>query len=446
MSVVDTLVEVKQDHSKFTRLKNKILNRTATVAVVGLGYVGLPNVVSKASDGFKVIAYDLDINKVESISKGVSYIKDVTSDELSPLVTQGRIIATNDGSALNDADIIAICVPTPIDEFKQPNLNYIKSSMHTVLENIKPGTLVMLESTTYPGTTEEYIVEPLMDKGLTVGEDVFVAYSPERIDPSNKIFNVDNTPRIVGGHTPSCGDLSKIFLGKETMLVTSTKIAEMSKVYENTFRYVNIALANELALICDKMDMDAWEVIEASSTKPFGFMPFYPSAGVGGHCIPVDPYYLSYKAKEYDYSTKLIDIAGDLDIKMKEHTIGKIIRILNEAGQPIRKSKIAILGVTYKKDVNDLRESFIHKLLPLLEDYGARITLYDPHVSYLETINNKYEIENINYRKLKNHDLTVILTDHSDFDYEEVLANSFLVFDTKNACKKQEVEGVYYKL
>lgn len=446
MSSINPVVNQDIQNNYLEELKNKIQNKLSTVAIVGLGYVGLPNVVSKAREGYKVIAYDLDINKIESISAGISYISDVSNSDLEALVLSGRIVATNDASALSEANIITICVPTPIDEFKQPNLSFIKSAMTTILNNVKKGTLIILESTTYPGTTEEYIVNSLIKEGFEVGSDIFVAYSPERIDPSNSAYNVDNTPRIVGGHTENCTEISSLYLGDTTMKVTSTKIAEMSKVYENTFRYVNIALANELALICNKMNMDAWEVIEASSTKPFGFMPFYPSSGIGGHCIPVDPYYLSYKAKEYDYTTKLIDIAGDLDTHMKEYTVNKMIKILNQAGQPIRKSKIAILGVTYKKDVNDSRESFIHKLLPILEEYGADITLIDPHVEKLETDNNIYNIEEIDYENLKTFDLVVILTDHSKFDYDSILANSFLVFDTKNACKKLEIEGVYYKL
>ncbi|HDR4736842.1 TPA: nucleotide sugar dehydrogenase [Bacillus cereus] len=434
-------------NSEYTKLLERVSTKQAITTVVGLGYVGLPNVLSKAKAGYKVIGFDVDTNKVDQINRGISYIGDVPTDELAPYVENGSIIATtNSEIAFSHADVITICVPTPIDEFKQPDLKYVESSMDFILGNIKPGTLIMLESTTYPGTTEEYIVQPLIEKGFEVGKDVFVAYSPERIDPSNGVFNVDNTPRIVGGHTDSCTHIAKQFLGHNTTVVSSTKVAEMAKVYENTFRYVNIALANELALISDKMSIDAWEVIDASSTKPFGFMPFYPSAGVGGHCIPVDPYYLSYKAKQFDYTTKLIDIAGELDSKMKEHTVNKMIKILNQSGQSIKDAKIAILGVTYKKDVDDMRESSIYKLLPVLEQYGADVTLFDPNVPKIETKSKTYEINNLEYEKLQDFDLVFILTDHSAFDFQLVASHSRVIFDTKNACKKQEVKGVYYKL
>jgi len=432
--------------TEYENLYKKLDNNTANIAVIGLGYVGLPNVVAKAKLGYNVTGFDLDIRKIEQINSGVSYIGDVESFELRKLVKEGLITATNNFTELYHADVITICVPTPIDEYKQPDLSYVISAVDSIAENISFGTLVMLESTTYPGTTEEIIVKALEDKGYIIGENIFVAYSPERIDPSNSYFNVENTPRVVGGHTKKCTSIAEKFIGDNVTTVSSTKVAEMAKVYENTFRYVNIGLADELALISDKMGIDVWEVIEAAKTKPFGFMPFYPSSGVGGHCIPVDPYYLLYKAKQYDYNAKMIEAAGELDIKMKEYTVSKVYKILNDMKKPIKDAKIGILGVTYKKDVADVRESAIFKLLEEFEKFDANITLFDPYVSQVRTSSKNYEVLPIEYEKLSDLDISIILTNHSQFDYEKIFLYSPVVFDTKNVKKQSNVEGQYYKL
>lgn len=442
MSTITTSNEI----GIYNDLINKLKSRNATIAVIGLGYVGLPNVVSKANRGFKVIGFDVDVSKIEQINNGFSYIGDVDTQELGELVSKDLIVATTDFTALKKADVITICVPTPIDQFKQPDLKFVKSAVKEITDNIKIGTLVMLESTTYPGTTEEFIVDVLEEKGFNVGEDIFVAYSPERVDPSNTVYNIDNTPRIVGGHTNACTQIAQAFLGNNVKAVSSTKVAEMTKVYENTFRYVNIALADELTLVSDRMEIDPWEVIDAAATKPFGFMPFYPSPGVGGHCIPVDPSYLSYKAKQFDYTTKIIDVAGELNMEMREYTINKLIKILNDLQKPINGAKVAILGVAYKKDVADVRESPIYKLLDKLTEYEAEFALFDPYVDSVKHRENQIIVKSVEYENLAEYDVVMILTDHSTFNYQEIRANSNVIFDTKNVFKSPSLKGKYYKL
>lgn len=439
-------ITINKQLSHFDRLNHKIETKTAIVGVIGLGYVGLPNVVHKASHGYKVIGFDKDEKKVSSVNRGESYIDDVRSSDLADLLEGGMIRATTDISKLENVDIIIICVPTPIDEFKQPDLKFISSAMSDIAENVSAGSLVILESTTYPGTTEEYVVNKLKEKNFNVGKDIFVSYSPERIDPSNKTYNLRNTPRVIGGHTTECGILSEKFIDGQTHVVESTQVAEMSKVFENTFRFVNIALANELALISDKMGIDVWEVINAAKTKPFGFMPFYPTSGIGGHCIPVDPYYLTYKVKEFKVPTKLIDSAGEINDQMNEYTVNKLMRILNDLDITMNNSKIAILGATYKKDSSDVRESPIYNLLNELEEYKATVTIFDPYVTSVKTNSKEYKIKGLDYEELDMYDVVIILTDHSYFNLNKIKKNSKVVFDTKNALGKKQIKGLYYKL
>ena len=434
----------------YNLLEEKIMFKQAVVGVIGMGYVGLPNMVSKAQKGYSVIGFDLDENKVNLVNQGFSFIEDVPTQELSNLVlTKRKIMATTDFGLLNQADVIMICVPTPIDKYKQPDLSYIKKAVIQIEANIKEGTLIILESTTYPGTTEEHLVTYLENRGHTVGDNIFIAYSPERIDPSNKKFNVDNTPRIVGGHTQRCTSLATEFIGGNVMPVSSTKVAELSKVFENTFRFVNIALSNELTQICEKMDIDVWEVIDASATKPFGFMPFYPSVGIGGHCIPVDPYYLTWYSKLYNVNASLIETAGSINDRMNDFTINKITTILNKNQQALNGSKIAILGASYKKDVADVRESSIFRLIDSLKAANADITIYDPHVTTLNIDGENIPVHDLKYTNLCNYNLVVLLTDHSAFDYLKVFEYSNIILDTRNIFKSSPVDltdDKYYKL
>jgi UDP-N-acetyl-D-glucosamine dehydrogenase len=432
----------------YENLMRKVKSNTAVVGVIGMGYVGLPNMVSKAKKGFPVIGFDVDKSKVDSINNGVSYIDDVDSEELIKyVVSKRKIHATSDFSSLGVSDVIIICVPTPIDEYKQPDLSFIKKATIEIVKHASKGALVILESTTYPSTTEDYLVKYAEARGFNIGEDFFIAYSPERIDPSNKVFNVENTPRVVGGHTDKCTELAKEFIGGNVLGVASTKVAEMSKVYENTFRYVNIALANELALICNKIGIDPWEVIEASKTKPFGFMPFYPTTGVGGHCIPVDPYYLSWYSKKHNYNAGMIEMAGEVNSRMNDYTVDRISRILNESRKTVYGSKIAILGATYKKDISDVREPPIFRLYDSLLQLGADIDVRDPYVKSFKFNDDIVNVQNIDYNKLSRYDIVVLLTDHSQFDYEKIAWRSKAILDTRNAFKDVKTDELnYYKI
>ncbi|WP_235714631.1 nucleotide sugar dehydrogenase [Neobacillus dielmonensis] len=435
------------DLNHYSKLHAKLQTKSAVIGVIGMGYVGLPNMVSKARLGYSVIGFDVDETKVNRINAGQNYISDVQDDILKQLVNQKKLRATNNFSELRLADVIVICVPTPIDEHKQPDLSYIQNATNTIVLNATEGSLIILESTTYPSTTEEIIVKSLEDRGFEIGEDLFVAYSPERIDPSNEVYTIDNTPRIVGGHTERCTELAQLFIGRNVFPVSSTKAAEMTKVYENTFRFVNIALSNELAVICDKMGLDAWEVIEAANTKPYGFMAFYPSVGIGGHCIPVDPYYLSWYSKKYNYNTQMIEIAGEINDRMNSYSIKKVMQILNLHGKTVKGSKIAILGATYKKDIDDVRESPVFRFYESLEELGADLVVYDPHVESFTLNGEIIRVENVNYDKLGEFDVVVLLTNHTDFDYDRIASNSIIIFDTKNGFKEVEsFKGDYYKL
>lgn len=446
---MSTLLTINETTTKnYEDLMKKIKNKTATIGVIGMGYVGLPNIVSKANKGFQVIGFDVDETKVEKVNNGENYIGDVNDTELIELVAKRKIMATIDFSLLRQADVIIICVPTPIDEFKQPDLSYVKKATIQIAKYCSTNTLVILESTTYPSTTEDIIVKAMENRGYDIGENFFVAYSPERIDPSNKVYNIENTPRIVGGHTKACTELAKEFIGGNVYEVTSTKVAEMSKVFENTFRYVNIALANELAMISDKMDIDVWEVIEASKTKPYGFMAFYPTTGVGGHCIPVDPYYLSWFSKKYNYNAQMIELAGEINSRMNDFTVNKINTILNLQNKTVMNSNIAILGASYKKDIDDVRESSIFRIYDSLNKLGANITIYDPCVKSIKINDEIIYVNDVEYEKLGSHfDILLLLTEHTNFDYNKIALTANTILDTKNGFKGiGEFKGNYYKL
>ncbi|VEF49596.1 UDP-glucose 6-dehydrogenase [Bacillus freudenreichii] len=432
-------------------LIKKMETKTATIGVVGLGYVGLPLAVEKAKAGYHVIGFDVQEEKVAKVNRGENYIGDVIPADLETLVKSGKLSATADYSFIKEVDAIAICVPTPLDIYKQPNMSYVESSAKAIAENFSKGTLVVLESTTYPGTTEELIKPILEESGLICGEDFFLAYSPERVDPGNKSFNTKNTPKVVGGITQDCTKVAatmyRSVLDGDVHEVSSPAVAEMEKILENTFRNINIALANEMAILCNKMGIDVWEVIDAAATKPYGFMPFYPGPGLGGHCIPIDPWYLTWKAREYNYHTKLIEIAGEINDSMPDFIVKRCMEILNNHGKAIKGAKILVLGVAYKKDIDDYRESPVIPILELLDKAGAKWTVVDPHIRSFK-LNNEHKetVGKLNSTLLKEADLTVIATNHSCFDYELVSRHANAIFDTRNSLLKEQNNNCYYKL
>lgn len=405
-----------------------------TVSVVGLGYVGLPLAMAFAENGVRVIGVDKDARKVEMLKKGKSYIEDISDDELRGNLKYFH--PTTDFSLLSEVEAVIICVPTPLSKTKDPDISYIISAACEVAKYLHPGMLIVLESTTYPGTTEEVLRFTFEDKGLKVGRDFFLAFSPERIDPGNKRFNLKNTPKVVGGMTKECTsramELYRI-ISERVVPISSAKAAEAVKLLENTFRAINIGLVNEFAQLCHRMGLDVWEVIDAASTKPFGFMPFYPGPGIGGHCIPVDPLYLSWKAKLFNFRTHFIELADEINSKMPEYVVYRIFEVLNEVGKSIKWSKLLVLGVSYKKDIGDIRESPALEVMNLLLGKGAEVNYHDPYVpefSHLET--HWRSVEELNAELFKDMDCVVILTDHSSYDWEWVTKNANLVFDTRN--------------
>ncbi len=418
----------------------KIENKTAVIGVIGLGYVGLPMAVAVGRKGFKVVGIDTSDHAVTSVNAGENYIGDVDDAELKQLVNDGFLKASKDYAEINICDVIMIAVPTPLDKYQQPDSSYVKDSTNALAENVSKNTLIILESTTYPGTTEEIVVPALEKKGFIIGEDQFVAFSPERVDPGNKTYKTANTPKVVGGVTSECNKVSKKFyeaiLDAPIHCVNSPKIAEMEKIYENTFRNINIALANEMTILCNKMGIDVWEVIDAAKTKPYGFMAFYPGPGIGGHCIPLDPFYLTWKAREFNYHTRLIELAGEINNAMPEFVVEKASRLLNEKGISLSKAKILILGAAYKKDIEDMRESPVEQLMIELESYKTNFSYNDPHVPIFHNERNGKTYKSIPLDSISDFDLVIIATDHSDYDYENIVNKSKMILDTRNACKK----------
>ena len=425
-------------------LIEKFESKKAIIGVVGLGYVGLPLAVEKAKAGFTVIGFDVQEEKVGMVNEGLNYIGDVIQEDLESLVTSKKLRATSDYAFIQDVDAIAICVPTPLDIYKQPNMQYIISSVKAIAANITSGTLVVLESTTYPGTTEELIKPILEDAGFVVGENIFLAYSPERVDPGNKEFNTKNTPKVVGGVTEICtkvaASMYRSVLEGDVHEVSSPAVAEMEKILENIFRNINIALANEMAILCNKMGINVWEVIDAAATKPYGFMPFYPGPGLGGHCIPIDPWYLTWKAREYNYHMKLIETAGEINDSMPDFVVQRCAEILNEQTKPLKKSKILVLGVAYKKDIDDYRESPVLPILNLLTKAGSEWEVSDPYVPTFILNGEMVETVELTEKKLKEATLVVIATNHSNFDYEMIQENSNLILDTRNSIRFADVK------
>jgi len=421
-------------------LQERIQNRTTPVAVIGLGYVGLPLAVEVASAGFPVTGIDVDAAKVASLHAGRSYVGDVPDGRLRILVSKRRLAATTDYGALRDAEVILICVPTPLTRSKEPDLSYVRDAAEGIARHLRPGRLVVLESTTYPGTTEE-VVRPILERsGLRAGEDFALAFSPERIDPGNQRYRIREVPKVVGGLSPVCTALAQTFYAQfidRVVPVSSPTVAEMVKVYENVFRNVNIALVNELALLCDRMGLDVWEVIEAASTKPYGFMPFYPGPGIGGHCIPIDPYYLAAKAREYDFHVRFIELAAAVNDSMPYYVVSKTTTALGAHGRPLRGARTLVLGVAYKKDVPDARESPALKIIELLEKRGAMVRYHDPHIPQVSLPNPGETLCSVPLTDevLEWADCVIIATDHSDVDYERVVRRARLIVDTRNALR-----------
>lgn len=419
-------------------LLDKIKDKSAKIGVIGLGYVGLPLAVEKAKAGYTVIGFDVQGDKCDKVNRGENYIGDVVPEELTDLVSRGLISATTDFDGLKGCDVVAICVPTPLDKFKQPDLSYVEASTKEVASRLHKDMLVVLESTTYPGTTEE-ILKPLLEaSGLKVGTDIYLAFSPERVDPGNATYKTHNTPKVVGGCTPSCTEVAKTLyeavLDAPVCVVSSPKEAEATKILENTFRIVNCALANEMAVLCNKMGINLWEVIKAASTKPFGFVPFYPGPGIGGHCIPLDPFYLTYKAREYDYHTRLIELAGEINDSMPDHVVERLMDLLNDRCKALKCSKILILGVAYKGDIDDLRESPALKVWENLESKGASVDYHDPYCPTVHWKGQEIASTELTEEAIKAYDAVVITTGHKrKVDYALIAKNAQLIFDTKNA-------------
>lgn len=420
-------------------IKNKLIKKIesykAKIVVMGLGYVGLPLAIEFARNEFEVIGIEIDRRKVEQLNGGINYIFS-DKGQLHEIVGKDKLRATGDYDCLFDADCIIICVPTPLDSHREPDMKFVIDAAEKVSSRLKRGQVVILESTTYPGTTDGLILPILEKSGLKVGSDFFLAFSPERIDPGNPDYNIHNTPRVVGGTTQNCTDVAYALYSKiinKVHKASSTQVAEMEKLYENIFRAVNIALVNELALLCKKMDIDIWEVVELAKTKPYGFLPFYPGPGMGGHCIPIDPFYLTWKAREYDFNTKFIELSGEINTKMPYEISQMIIEALSSQGKCINRAKIMILGVAYKKDIADYRESPSLKLLEILQAKGADINYNDPHIDRVPT--NGHFIESVPLNNLGQYDCVVIATDHSSYDYKKILEESKLIVDTRNALK-----------
>jgi UDP-N-acetyl-D-glucosamine dehydrogenase len=417
-------------------LEEKIRNRTARVGIVGLGYVGLPLAVEFARAGFNVTGIDLSEEKTRSVNAGSSYIGDIQTSTLAPLVKEGKLRATTDFSAVLDLDTINICVPTPLRKTKDPDMSYIVSACEEIEKYLHAGTLVILESTTYPGTTDELLLPMLSKGGLRVGEDFFLCFSPERVDPGNPKFQTANIPKVVGGYTAACTEMGRLFYAQalqHVVPVSSTQVAEMVKLLENTFRMINIGLVNEIAMMCDRIGINVWEVIDAAATKPFGFMPFYPGPGLGGHCIPIDPFYLSWKTKQAGIEARFIELAGYINGQMPHFVVDKVQNALNDAGKPVKGSHIHVMGVAYKRDIDDMRESPALDVMMLLQRRGGHVTYSDPHVPKLKV--DGLMMQASPQDLAASADCVVIVTDHAAFDYKALMEQASLIVDTRNALK-----------
>lgn len=419
-------------------LNQRLKEKKAKVAVLGLGYVGLPLCLEFLEAGFNVVGLDVNQDRVKSLQKAESYVTDISNLQLVRALSTGRFFVSCDFSLLREVDTVSICVPTPLRKTKEPDVSFIVSATREVGRYLKRGQLIILESTTYPGTTEEVVLPELQKSGLKVGEDFFLAFSPERIDPGNTKFNLKNTPKIVGGVTSNCTEMAVSLYStivNEVIPISSTRAAEMVKLLENTFRAVNIGLVNEMALMADKLNLDVWEIIDAAASKPFGFLPFYPGPGLGGHCIPVDPHYLSWKLRELNYNPRFIELAQEINSKMPELVVDKVVFALNKFKKAINGSKILILGVAYKKNVGDVRESPALDMIELLRQKGAEVSYEDRYCSSLNHDHFQYKSISLDYSALGKYDCVVIVTDHSYFNWEEIVKSSQMVVDCRNATR-----------
>ena len=424
-------------------LQDRIRSRRARVGIVGLGYVGLPLAVEFATAGFTVTGIDLNERKVQRVNAGDSYVGDIPGSTLAALVESGRLRATCDFDAALELDTINICVPTPLRKTKDPDMSFIVSSCQEIARRFHAGMLVILESTTYPGTTEELVLPMLSKGGLLVGRDFFLCFSPERVDPGNPNYRTVNIPKVVGGCTAACTEMGRLFYSQaleRVVPVSSTQVAEMVKLLENTFRMINIGLANEIALMCDRMGINVWEVIEAAATKPFGFMPFYPGPGLGGHCIPIDPFYLSWKSKQAGIEARFIELAGYINGQMPQFVVDKVQNALNNAGKPVKGSRIHVMGVAYKRDIDDMRESPALDVILLLQRRGGIVTYSDPHVPTLRM--EGLTLEASPEETAAEADCVVIVTDHTTFDYKGLVDRASLIVDTRNALRDMHSDRI----
>ncbi len=424
----------------YARLENLIKNKEARIGVIGLGYVGLPIVLRFCEVGFKVTGFDVDKSKIDLLKKGQSYIKHIPSEKIASFVKKQdpRFSATTDMSLLTEADAIIICVPTPLTDKREPDLSYVENTAKEIARHLRPGQLISLESTTYPGTTDEILLTLFERQGFKAGSDFFLVFSPEREDPGRVDFSIKTTPKVVGGITRKCADLGAALYGNivdRVVKVSSTRASEMTKLLENIYRAVNIALVNELKMLCSRMDIDIWEVIEASKTKPFGFQAFYPGPGLGGHCIPIDPFYLTWKAREYDFSTRFIELAGEINANMPYYVVTKVMEALNQRKKSLNGSNVLVLGVAYKKDVDDLRESPSLELIRILMEKGARVEFNDPFIPIAVSHRKSFRMESVKLteKNIRKYDCVLIATDHSAYDYKWIARNAKLVVDTRNA-------------
>lgn len=430
---------------KKSQLSQLKITDKASVCIIGLGYVGLPLAVAFAKAGLKVLGVDIQQRRVDWVNKGKPYIADVDSKVLRETVRKGLLKATTDQSRLKEVDAICICVPTPLTKTKDPELSYVISESETVSRYLQKGQLVVLESTTYPGTTREVMLPILERSGLKAGRDFYLAFSPERIDPGSKNYNVRNTPKVVGGIDTKSTKLATLLYSRiveRVVPVSSPEVAEMTKVFENVFRNVNIALVNELTLLCEKMGLSVWEVIDAAATKPFGYMPFYPGPGIGGHCIPLDPYYLANKAREYDFHIRFIELAADINEHMPYYVVSRISDAMNSKGKSLRGARVLVLGVAYKRDVEDVRESPSLKLIKLLREKGANVSYNDPYVANVRISEKNLRSVELTDEQLASADCVLIATDHTCYDYKDIARKSSFVFDTRGATRKLKNKNI----
>jgi UDP-N-acetyl-D-glucosamine dehydrogenase len=433
----------KESASGPPELIAKIRSRQARVGIIGLGYVGLPLGMAFAEKGFPTLGLDVDSRKVDALGRGESYIRHIPAEPIAKLTQSGRLSATTQFARARDCDALIICVPTPLDAAREPDMKFVTGAAEAIGPHLRPGQLVVLESTTYPGTTDD-LVRPILERlsGLKAGTDFHLAFSPEREDPNNATFSTTTIPKVVGGYTPACLDAAVALYGSvigKVVPVSSTQVAELAKLLENIFRCVNIALVNELKMLCDRMNLDIWEVIDAAATKPFGFMPFYPGPGLGGHCIPIDPFYLTWKARHFEFSTRFIELAGEINQYMPYYVVNRAMEALSDQGRAMNGARILVLGAAYKKDVDDARESPAIRVMELLEEKGAHVVYHDPYLPIVESHRaggKAWKGVPLTDEALANADAVMILTDHSNVDYARVLEKAKLVIDTRNATKK----------